>query len=135
MTILSANEVPLGLRGLAIFLIGIGVVYITAFIIYVTVALGENAANYGVTASNLSNYLTMDVVNYLMPAIFALSASYALFSQKKFARMLIILYGCTALPAFHGIISGHPIFLFGIMGAIAIYYVWQPHVRAYFEFL
>ena len=83
MTILSANKVPLGLRGLAIFLIGIGGLYLTLFISYVTVALGENAANYGVTASNLSNYLTMDVVNYLMPAIFALSASYALFSQKK----------------------------------------------------
>lgn len=135
MTILSANEVPLGLRGLAVTLIGIVGLSLAIFISHVAIALGENAVNYGVTTSNLDNYLTMDVINYLIPAVFALSASYALFSQKKIARILIILYGCTALPALQSIISGHPIFIFGIIGAVGIYYMWQPHVKAYFKFL
>ena len=135
MTILNSREVPVGIQGLAVFLIGIGGVYITLFTGYMIAALGENAVNYGVTISNLSNYLTMYIINYLTPAVFALSASYTLFSQKKFARILIILYGCAALPAFQFIVSGHPFFLFGIIGALTLYYMWQPRVRAYFQFL
>jgi len=133
VTILSTSEVPIGIRGLAIFLIGIGGFYLTIFVSYMIATLGENAVNYGVTPSNLPNYLIMDVVNYLIPAVFALSASYALFSQKKFARILTILYGCTSLLAFQVIVSGHPFFLFGIIGAFTLYYMWQPHVREYFQ--
>ena len=132
MTILSTNEVPIGIRGLAIFLIGVGGLYLTIFAGYMIATLGENAVNYGVTSSNLLNYLIIDIVNYLIPAVFALSASYALFFQKKFARILIILYGCISLLAFQVIVSGHPFFLFGIIGVLTLYYMWQPHVREYF---
>lgn len=135
MTILSTNKIPLGLKGLALLLIGVGGLFLSMFVIYVATALGENAVNYGVTESNLLDYLTMDVANYLLPAIFALSSSFALFYQKKFARTLIIIYGCTALPAIQFIVAGHPIFLFGILGAVVIFYMWKPNVKAYFEFL
>ena len=135
MTILSTNEIPLGLKGLVLLLIGVGGLFLSMFVIYVVTALGENGVSYGVNESNLIDYLAMYVINYLLPAIFALSGSFALFSQKKFARMLIITYGCTALPAIQSVVTGHPIFLFGILGAVTIFYMWKPNVKAYFEFL
>ena len=135
MTILSSRKVPAGIQGLTVMLIGIGVSYLAIFIGYITAALGENASGYGVTPSNLTNYLFTDVIGYLIPAVFALSASYALFSQKKFGRMMVILYSYSSLTAFQTIVSGHPFFLFGVIGVLALYHMWQPRVKAYFQFL
>ncbi len=135
MTILSSREIPAGIQGLTVLLISIGGSYLSIFISYIAAALGENAEGYGVTPSNLANYLTMDIIGYLTPAVLALSASYALFSQKKLARTLVILYGCSSLIAFQSIASGHPFFLFGVIGALVLYYMWKPHVKAYFQFL
>ena len=131
---LSAKETPVGIKTLTVSLGGIGVVYLTAFVIYAATALGMFGSVYGVSDSNLSLYLIIDVINYLLPASFALPASYALLSQKRIAKNLIILYGVMALPGFHGVLSGHPLFLFAIIGAVVLFYMRQPHVRAYFHF-
>ncbi len=134
MTILSSNQVPIGLQGLSLFLIGVGTVYLIAYfgmLMYTFQALDGNY--FGFDSSNLTYYLTLEVVAYLVPGIFSLSASAALFFKKKFAKILLISYGITALVGLGGIVSGHPSFLFGIMGAITLYYMWQPHVREYFR--
>lgn len=131
---LSARETPVGIKTLTVSLGGIGVVYLTAFVIYVATALGVFGANYGADPSNLSFYLIVDIVNYLLPALFALFASYALLSQKRIAKNLVIFYGIMALPGFHGMLNGHPLFLFAIIGAVVIFYMRQPHVREYFHF-
>ena len=131
---LSARETPVGIKTLTVSLGGIGLIYLTAFVIYVATALGLFGASYGASPSNLSFYLIIDVVNYLLPALFALSASYALLSQKRIAKNLIILYGIVALPGFHGMLNGHPLFLFAIIGTVVLFYMRQPHVREYFDF-
>ena len=131
---LSARDTPVGIKTLTVSLGGIGSVYLTAFVVYVATALGVFGSSYGATASNLPHILTMDVINYLLPALFALSASYALLSRKRIAKILVILYGAMALTGFHVILSGHHLFLFAIMGVIVLFYMWQPHVRKYFQF-
>ena len=133
MTILSQSKAPVGIKALSVSLVGLGGLYLTMFVGYAGAALGQNASLYGITESNLSEYLVIDVVNYLLPAASALYASYLLFLQKKHARLFVILYGCSSLPAFQFILNGHPFFLFGLAAAAILYYVWQPHVKDYFQ--
>ena len=70
-------------------------------------------------------------MSLLVPGIFALMASAALFSQKDYTRILIIAYGASSLVGLSKV--GHPVFLFAIVGAIVLYYMWQPYVRDYFK--
>ena len=134
MTILTSNKIPVGLRGLSIFLIGMGAVYITAFVSLLMFIFDIQSGKYPAELfPSLEEFLYSPLLKFLAPGVFALTASAALFSQKKYAQHLIIAYGITSLLGFQGIISGHPVFLFAIIGGIVLYYMWQPHVKDYFK--
>ena len=131
MTILSSNKVPIGLRGLSIFLIGIGAVHLTAFVGLMMFIFDIQSEKYLETLPSFEEFLLFPVLPFLVSGIFALMASAALFSQKSYARLLIIAYGIPSLLGFLKI--GHPVLLFAIVGAIILYYMWQPHVKDYFK--
>ena len=133
MTILTSNKAPVGIRGLSVFLIGIGALYVTAFVGLNLLVFQIDGGIYNFEPITFEQYLISPLLQFGLPGAFALSSAAALFSERKIARILLILYGVTALTGFQGIISGHPIFLFGIIGAITLYYIWKPHVREYFQ--
>ncbi|WP_428324501.1 hypothetical protein [Nitrosopumilus sp.] len=131
MTILSSNEIPIGLRGLSIFLIGMSAICLTAFIGITMFVSDIQSGKYLVDLPSLEEFLFYPILSLLVPGIFALTASVALFSQKDYARVLIIAYGGSSLVGFLKV--EHPVFLFAIVGAIVLYYMWQPHVKDYFK--
>ena len=131
MTILSSNEIPLGLRGLAIFLIGIGSLWVVVFVGQITFYFEASAGEYYWFDSSKSTEYLIPILFNLLLGVLALVAAYALFLQKKIARILAITYGILSLSGLANI--GHPVMLFGIMGAVILYYLWQPHVREYFQ--
>lgn len=131
MTILSSNEIPIGLRGLSVFLIGMGAVCLTASIGLTMFVSDIQSGKYLVDLPSFEEFLFYPVLSLLVPGIFALMASFALFSQKDYARILIIAYGASSLVGFLKV--GQPVFLFAIVGVIILYYMWQPHVKDYFK--
>ena len=131
MTILNSNQIPIGIRGLTIFLIGIGAVCLTTFIGLMMFVSDMQSGKYLADLPFFEEFLFYPILSILVPGIFALMASIALSSQKDYARILIIAYGSSSLVGLLKV--GHPVFLFAIVGGIVLYYMWQPHVRDYFK--
>ena len=135
MTILTEAKIPIGIRGLYLFLIGVSGFYLLAFFTPVILILSGEGEKYGSDSIDLTYTFSISAISLLAPAIFALTASTSLFYKKSFSRLLIIGYGISAMTGFAWIASGHPLFLFGIMGALVVFYMWQPHVKEYFQSL
>jgi len=135
VTILTEAKIPIGIRGLYLFLFGVSGVYLLAFFIPMILILSGQGEKYNIDSIDLTHTVSISIISLLVPAIFALTASTSLFYKKSFSRLLIIGYGISAMTGFAWITSGHPLFLFGIMGAIVVFYMWQPNVREYFQSL
>lgn len=131
MTILTEAKIPIGIRSLSVFLIGMGAIYLTSFIGVTMFVFDMQSEKYLVELPSFEEFLFYPVLSLLVPGIFALMASTALFSQKDHARILIIVYGTSSLVGFLKV--GHPVFVFAIFGVVILYYMWQPHVKDYFR--
>lgn len=123
---------PIGITILAVLELISGIIFLMAAIAIGAIASMGGPSMFGMMASAIGGFIAAILV---ILAIFAFIISGALFSGKKWGRTIVIIFSIIDLILNAVSIVGGNVFSFAdiILNLIILYYMWRPHVMAYFN--
>ena len=123
---------PTGITILAILELIAGIIFATAAIAIGAIATMGGPSMFGMMASAIGGFIAAILV---MLAMFSFIISGALFSGKRWGRGIVIVFSIIDLVLSAVSIVGGNVFSIAdiILNLIILYYMWRPHVIAYFN--
>jgi hypothetical protein len=123
---------PTGITILAVLELIAGIIFIITAIAIGTIASMGGPSMFGMMASAVGGFIAAILV---ILAIFSFIISGALFSGKRWGRTIVIIFSIIDLILNAISIAGGNVFAIVdiILNLIILYYMWRPHVIAYFN--